>query len=129
MAGRGTSRGSRGGHADRTGPASSKGASRSANLGARSRGGRGTMGGFDPSAAPVGIGKNTGKGKSKGTSPLGGPGGKGTTSGKKGMRKSTWDNMSAGEKMKGYGTTSYTKYKANLGGKSSSSGGGSRSDR
>ena len=95
MAGRGKSRGSRGGHADRTGPASSKGASRSANLGARSRGGRGTMGGFDPSAAPVGIGKNTGKGKSKGTSPLGGPGGKGTTSGKKGMRKSTWDKMSA----------------------------------
>tara|TARA_R110000824_G_scaffold60307_2_gene161300 strand:- start:781 stop:1050 length:270 start_codon:yes stop_codon:yes gene_type:complete len=89
------------------------------------------MGGFDPSAAPVGIGKNTGKGKSKGTSPLGGPGGKGTNSGKKGMRKSTWDKMSAGEKMKEHGTTSYTKYVHQMlfSGKSSSSGGGSRSDR
>jgi len=101
-------------------PASSKGRSRSKGLGTKARGGRGKMGGFDPSAAPVGIGMNTGKGKkSKGKSPLGGPGGKGTHSGKKGMRKSTWDNMSAGQKMNEYGTTSYTKYKANLGGKGS----------
>jgi len=32
----------------------------------------------------------------------------------RGMRKSTWDNLSGAQKMQEYGTTSYTKYKAGL---------------
>ena len=115
MAGRGKSKGSPGGYGSRSAATSSKGASRSANLGTRSRSGRGKMGGFDPSAAPAGIGKNTGKGKNVKGKPQGGPTATAANAPEgslRVMRKSTWDRMSAGVKMREYNTTSYTKYKA-----------------
>jgi hypothetical protein len=67
---------------------------RSASLGQRSRGARSNT-----------AGNITGGGGA------GGPKKKSTS---RGMRKSTWDNLSGAQKMQEYGTTSYTKYKAGL---------------
>ena len=67
-------------------------------------------------------GSQKAKNKSYDGNPVGGPNGKKSSV----MRESTWNNMSAGQQRNGYGTTSYAKYKA---GNTTSSGGGSRSDR
>jgi hypothetical protein len=104
-----------------SGPPGSKGGQKGGNPGG---------GQFDPSAKHKSMQNKTGnRPGSKGSkNKAGGPG---TTSGNKTpspriMRKSTWDRMSAGVKMREYNTTSYAKYKA---GNTASSGGGSRSDR
>ena len=111
MAGRGKSKGSPGGYGSRSAPASSKGASRSANLGTRSRAGRrGKQ--IDSSLVDM---LGTGKGKNRRGRPKGGPTATASNAPEgslRVMRKSTWDRLTAGVKMREYGTTSYTKYKA-----------------
>jgi len=77
--------------------------------GGRSSGSRGTgVGGAAKSGNFGTYGSGYGAGKS------GGSDGRKKKSTSRGMRKSTWDNLSGAQKMQEYGTTSYTKYKAGL---------------